>query len=110
MRGSHFLLLIFMCAIALPLGWRFWTDYRTQSEERRIMVAEKILVRKLEVYQIANGRYPDSIEALSFTNSTIEKQVLPDIQQLSYQRNGSGYILKYDSLFGFHSLVQGGSQ
>jgi hypothetical protein len=66
MRGSHFLLLIFMCAIALPLGWRVFTDYRTQSEERRIMVAEKILVRKLEVYQIANGHPTAQLPAQRF--------------------------------------------
>lgn len=110
MRGSHFLLLIFLGAIALPLGWRSIKDYRTHSEEQRVMVAEKVLIRKLEAYQIAHGSYPDSIEALTFTNSTIERQVLPDIQQLRYQRDGSGYTLKYDSLLGFHSRVDGGGR
>src|SRR5215472_16146405 len=110
MRGSHFLLLIFMGAIALPLGWRFLTDYRTHSEEQRVIVAEKVLVRKLETYQLAYGHYPDSIAALSFTNSALEKQVLPDVQQLSYERTSSGYTVKYDSLLGFHSRVDGGGQ
>jgi hypothetical protein len=107
MRGSHFLLVIFLGAIVLPLGYRYAVDRRASHEEARVTIAEKILERKLEVYQDLHGQYPDSLEALSFTNSTLEVQVLPDIWQVKYQRTPSGYTLQYNSVLGYHSFIEG---
>ncbi|HXB59110.1 MAG TPA: hypothetical protein VNU95_06080 [Candidatus Acidoferrales bacterium] len=103
--GMHFLLGIFVCAIVLPLTWNYVKTTRTQAEQSRVTIAEDILVRKLEVYHMAHGSYPDSIAALSFTNSSLEIQVMPDIQQIKYYRTPSGYELKYSSILGYSSTV-----
>jgi hypothetical protein len=106
--GMHFLLGIFVCAIVLPMTWNYVKTTRTQQEQSRVTIAEDILVRKLEVYHMAHGSYPDSIAALSFTNSSLEVQMLPDIQQLKYWRTQSGYELKYSSILGYSSTVYNG--
>jgi hypothetical protein len=106
--GMHFLLGIFVCAIVLPLSWNYVKTTRTQAEQSRVTIAEDILTRKLEVYHMAHGSYPDSIAALSFTNSSLEVQVLPDIQQLKYWRTQSGYTIKYSSFLGYSSTRDNG--
>jgi hypothetical protein len=105
--GMHFLLGIFVCAIVLPLTWNYVKATRTQEEQSRVTIAEDILTRKLEVYHLAHGCYPDSIAALSFTNSGLEVQVLPDIQQIKYRRTQSGYVLKHVSILGYSSTIYG---
>jgi hypothetical protein len=103
--GMHFLLGIFVCAIVLPLTWNYVKATRTQQEQSRVTIAEDILTRKLEIYHLAHGCYPDSVAALSFTNSGLEIQSLPDIQQIKYYRTESGYELKYFSILGYSSTV-----
>jgi|SRR5580698_9996767 hypothetical protein len=110
LRGSHFLLIIFMGAIVLPLSWNYFKDLRTRQEQSRVLIIEKIVVRKLENYQIAHGRYPDSLNDLSFTNSMLEIEKQSDIHLLQYERTSSGYILKYNSILGFHSVVESDGQ
>jgi hypothetical protein len=105
--GMHFLLGIFVCAIVLPLTWNYVKATRTQAEQSRVTIAEDILTRKLEVYHLAHGCYPDSIAALSFTNSGLEIQSLPDIQQIKYRHTQSGYTLKYNSILGYSSTIYG---
>jgi hypothetical protein len=109
LNGMHFLFGIFVCAIALPLALNYYKDTRTHREQLRITIAEDILVRKLEVYQLTNGHYPDTIAVLSFTNSALEIQRLPDIRQVQYRRTKSGYTLQYNSIMGFHSLIASGN-
>jgi hypothetical protein len=106
--GMHFLLGIFVCAIVLPLSWNYVKTTRTQAEQSRVTIAEDILTRKLEVYHMAHGSYPDSIAALSFTNSSLEVQMVPDIQQLKYWHTQSGYTIKYSSFLGYSSTRYGG--
>jgi hypothetical protein len=103
--GMHFLLGIFVCAIVLPLTWNYVKTVRTQEEQPRITLAEDILTRKLEVYHLAHGCYPDSIAALSFTNTEVEIQTLPEIQKIKYWRTSSGYELKYSSILGYSFTV-----
>jgi hypothetical protein len=106
--GMHFLFGIFVCAIVLPMTWNYVKTTRTEEEQSRVTVAEDILTRKLEVYHLAHGCYPDSIAALSFTNSGLEIQMLPEIQQLKYWRTQSGYELKYSSFLGYSSTIESG--
>jgi hypothetical protein len=103
--GMHFLFGIFVCAIVLPLTWNYVKTTRTQEEQSRVTIAEDILTRKLEVYHMAHGCYPDSVAVLSFTNSGLEIQMLPEIKQIKYERTQSGYTLKYDSILGYSSTV-----
>jgi hypothetical protein len=101
----HFLFGIFVCAIVLPLTWNYVKTTRIQAEQSRVTIAEDILTRKLEVYHMAHGSYPDSIAALTFTNSGLEIQVQPDIQQIKYRRTQTGYTLSYESILGYSSTV-----
>jgi hypothetical protein len=110
LRGSHFLFIIFMCAIVLPLSWNYFKELRTRQEQSRVLIIEKIVIRKLETYQIAHGNYPDSLDELSFTNSTLEIEKQPDIHLLQYKHTTSGYTLKYNSILGFHSVVENDGQ
>lgn len=104
-EGMHFLFGIFVCVLVLPLSWSYVTGRRTAEEQERIIVAEDILTRKLEMYEMANGHYPESVAALSFTNSDIERESLPSIDQIKYERTPNGYTLRYRDFFGYHSLV-----
>jgi hypothetical protein len=104
----HFLFGIFVCAIVLPLTWNYVKTTRIQAEQSRVTIAEDILTRKLEVYHMAHGNYPDSIAALTFTNSGLEIQVQPDIQQIKYQHTQTGYTLSYESILGYSSTVSNG--
>lgn len=101
----HFLFGIFVLAIVLPLGGGYLKDTWTHREETHVTVAEDILERKLEVYHLATGHYPDGISALSFTNSDIEEQMLPDIQKIRYERTQHGYKIWYSDVLGYHTFA-----
>ena len=59
------------------------------------------LEEKLAAYQRVNGVYPDSLELLSFTNSTLELAMLPDVRKIDYQHTQVGYVLLYESASGY---------
>ena len=61
--------------------------------------AMMILIEKLKEYQRASGHYPVSTEALSFTNSPQEIQMLPNVRRIQYQLTEQGYALRYDSVY-----------
>jgi hypothetical protein len=102
--GMHFLFGIFLIAIVLPLSWNYFETAWANKTQTHAALVEDIVERKLEMYKLANGQYPDSINALAFTNSTLEIQMLPDIQKIKYYRTQSGYELKY-GIFGLRSSV-----
>ncbi|HSU56642.1 MAG TPA: hypothetical protein VLT36_21460, partial [Candidatus Dormibacteraeota bacterium] len=45
---------------------------KARQEHERMTALKQIVVEKVEAYQKINGRYPDSLAALSFTNSPRE--------------------------------------
>ena len=102
-RAIHFLVGVVVLALICGFGWNYYKSVKCQQEALRIMSAQTALVGKLEAYQRANGHYPDSTDSLSFTNSSQEIQMLPDIRRIQYRRTESGYALRYDGIYGYHS-------
>jgi hypothetical protein len=102
-RVIHFLFGVVVIALVWMFGWDYYKSVKCQQEASRVMAAETMLVGKLEDYQKASGHYPDSTEVLSFTNSPEEIQMLPDVQRIQYRRTESGYALRYDGIYGYHS-------
>ena len=64
-------------------------------EVRRVDEMFTALRMKLEAHKKQVGRYPDSLAALTFTNSSVEKNIQIDFQKLSYRRIRWGYLLSY---------------
>jgi len=60
-----------------------------------------VLMQKLEAYHEANGRYPDSIGVLSFTNSPQEIGMLPDLKKIRYRRTQTDYSIGWDGEYGW---------
>jgi hypothetical protein len=91
--------------IVLALGWLAWDycQFAKQDEASRMSAASKMLGEKLASYLSAHGRYPDSLDMLSFTNSTSEIEVLPDIRKISYKclDGGQHFSISYHGFFGY---------
>jgi len=102
-RAIHFLFGVVALALVFGIGLHYYESIQNQREASRMMAAQTMLVGKLEDYQRANGHYPNSTEALSFTNSPQEIQMLPDIRRIQYRCTQSGYALRYDGIYGYHS-------
>lgn len=93
----------------LVVAWfarRLARDYRQfmwEDEATRMEAADQLLHTKLAAYLSAHGRYPDSVDSLSFTNSASEIQILPDVQKIKYQcnENGRSCGLSYRGFWGY---------
>ena len=92
-------LLAVVVSVAYMLVWGNYKAVKCQEEASRMGAAQTKLAEKLEAYQQAIGFYPDSMEALSFTNSSQEIQMLSDIQKINYRRIKSGYTLSYEGVY-----------
>jgi hypothetical protein len=102
-RAVHFLFGVAVVALICSFGWDYYKSIECQQEASRIMAAKTMLVGKLEDYQRANGHYPDSTDTLSFTNTPQEIEMSSDIRWIQYRRTESGYALRYDGIYGYHS-------
>jgi len=58
----------------------------------------------VEAYYKTHAQYPDSIAALSFTNSPRETDILPDLRKIRYRRTESGYSVGWVGDYGALSL------
>ncbi|GDY18759.1 hypothetical protein LBMAG56_01040 [Verrucomicrobiota bacterium] len=74
---------------------------KSRQEMSRMMAVKLLVVEKVEAYQRANSHYPDSIAVLSFTNSSQEIEMLPDLEKIRYRRTASGYAVGWDGVYGF---------
>ncbi len=75
-----------------------------ESESTRIEGLQADLQRKLEAFRGAKGYYPDSLDALTFTNTPEEIRVQPDVGKMSYKRQDSGYELSHKGCWYFYTL------
>jgi type II secretory pathway pseudopilin PulG len=101
LRSIHALVGIAVMAFACIVAWSGYQHFRIDGEASRI---ERVLTAaedKLAAFQRANGRYPDSLKALIFTNSPQEVRMIADIQNINYQRIKDGYVLSYEGAFGY---------
>lgn len=95
--------------LILVIGWfagsSAWTYCRLakQEEAEHMNRASTMLGLKLAEYFSAHGRYPDSLDSLSFTNSAEEMRDWPDIRKISYQSMNGGlhYGITYTGFWGY---------
>lgn len=70
---------------------------KSQQESARMYEIKAVLQQKLEAYHEANGRYPDSIDVLSFTNSPQEIGMLSDLKKkVRYRLTKTDYAIGWD--------------
>jgi type II secretory pathway pseudopilin PulG len=87
-------------AVAPMLIVDSYKSRRSQQEALRMTSVKLVVQQKLEAYHEANGRYPDSIDVLSFTNSSQETGMLLDLKKIRYRRTDSGYSVGWDGVYG----------
>jgi hypothetical protein len=75
--------------------------HKSRQERLRMMALTLVVHEKVEAYQKANGHYPDSVDALSFTNSLQEIEMLPDLKKIRYRRTQSDYAVGWDGDYGY---------
>jgi hypothetical protein len=92
--------LAILLAIIAMFVWRCFQD----AKASRMEIVENKMLERLEACHQANGRYPDSLQALVVTNSPQEIQMLADVGMIDYQRTNSGFILSYKSADGYQSF------
>ena|SRR5215469_16303784 len=73
---------------------------RSQAEFKRMMFVKRAVEEKVETYKQATGHYPDSMAALSFTNSPQEIEMIPDLKKIRYRHTGTSYDVGYDGTYG----------
>jgi hypothetical protein len=80
-----------------------FAQYAKREEASRMSVAERILSDKLLAYFQANRHFPNSIDALLFTNTEDEIQALTDVRKISYQclDDGLHYGISYRGFWGY---------
>jgi type II secretory pathway pseudopilin PulG len=101
-RTTFIILGVAVLVVAPMLVVDYYKAARSQQEALRMMAVHTMLVGKLEAYKRMTGHYPNSTEALSFTNSPQEIQMLSDIRRIQYRRTESGYALRYDGVTGYN--------
>jgi len=97
----HKLFGVAVLALACLFGWIVYASIRNGREASRVEVMQTALEAKLAAYRRATGEYPDSLQLLSFTNSSQEVQMLPGIRKISYRHTKSGYVLSYEGASGY---------
>jgi hypothetical protein len=70
----------------------------TRAKRTKTFAAQRAIVAKLEAYEQEHGRYPESLRALSFTNTPAERELSPEVDKFQYRIDEHGtYALSYDS-------------
>lgn len=100
-RTIHKLFGVAVIALACLFAWIVYASVRNGREASRVETLQTTLEAKLAAYQRAKGEYPDSLQLLSFTNSSQEVQMLPDIRKINYRHTQSGYVLSYEGESGY---------
>jgi type II secretory pathway pseudopilin PulG len=100
LRFIHFVFGILALAALLSVAWMFVSPHFQAAEVARVDAVQTRLQAQLDAYQREHGSYPDSLQALTFTNSSRDIQVL---QKMSYHHAQTGYTLSYDG--SYHSSV-----
>src|SRR5690348_16603137 len=81
---------------ALKFGGEAYQARLCRNEGLRMHAIEILISTKLEEYERAHGRYPDSLDALSFTSTPAEREAFAAMPKFSYHANDrGGYILGY---------------
>ncbi len=97
LRVVHWFFGALVLSILLGLAAAFILQPFKSAEDSPAEAAVSRVQKKLEAYRGANGQYPDSLEALAFTNSPQEMRLLPLVHKMTYRRLESGYELSYGS-------------
>ena len=96
-------ILIVLGAMVLVLAPMLIVDsyqaHKSQQEHERATFVKSVVRQKVEAYEKANGRYPDSLNDLTFTNSAQEHEIAPDLSNISYFRRPSGYVIGWDGTY-----------
>ena len=98
MRPLRIIHLIFGVLALVPLlliGAALVLPAFQNAESSRIEGLQACVRSKLEAYRYAKGNYPDTLQALSFTNSPREIRAQPDLGKMTYNHSNSGYELAY---------------
>jgi type II secretory pathway pseudopilin PulG len=74
---------------------------KARQEHERMTALRLVVVEKVEAYEKANGRYPDSLAVLSFTNSPREIEMATDLPKIRYRLTPSGYGVGWDGKYGY---------
>jgi len=100
LRFIHLVFGILALAALLSIAWMFVSPHFQSAEMSRVDAVQIRLQAQLDAYQREHGSYPDSLQVLTFTNSSQDIQML---QKMSYHHTQTGYTLSYDG--SFHSSV-----
>lgn len=107
MKPFRIVHMVFGALAAVPLLWLaaalVLPPFR-DAEMSRIEGLQACLERKLEAYRGTAGHYPDSLQALAFTNSPQEFRAQSDAKRMTYSRMDSGYQLSYEGFWYNYTL------
>ena len=96
LRLIHFGFGVLAASILLSIPWMLISAHFRSVEMAREDAMENRLVTQLETYQQAHGRYPDSLSALTITDSPQDMRIM---QKMSYHPAPTGFTLSYSGSF-----------
>ena len=104
MKALRTILIVFGIAVLAVAPILIIDSYKARKaaqEFKRMTEVKLVVMQKVEAYHEATGRYPDSIDVLSFTNSPQEIGMLPDLKKIRYRRTPSDYAVGWDGVYGY---------
>jgi len=79
------LLFVLVAVFAIgPLTLMISNLFAARAAHRRT-AAERMIRGKVWEFEKANGRFPESLHSLSFTNTQVERAMLPEVRKFDYR-------------------------
>lgn len=99
MKKYRTILIVLGIIVLLPAPMLIVDIYKARKcaqEVTRMYQVRSVVEQKLEAYQKANGRYPDSLNVFSFTNSPQEREMLTDLKKIRYRLTKTDYAVGWE--------------
>ena len=93
LRIIHVLFGTFALVPLLVIGATMVLSVYQNADLSRVEGLQAFFRKELQVYHEAKGYYPDSLQALTFTNSPQKFLAQPNLRRTTYRRTDSGYEL-----------------
>jgi len=101
-KRSLIALVVLAVVLVLPLAIlaisNVFAARATRAKRTKTFTAQRAIFAKLEAYEKDHGHYPESLDALSFTNTPAERELLSEVKKFQYRIDERGnFDLAYDS-------------
>jgi len=89
-KRSVIALLVLAAVFTLPLLNIAFFNWRAARAADRRVATYGAIVHKLAAYAETHGKFPESLDLLSFTNNPAERAMLPEVRRFDYHLDDQG--------------------